>query len=209
MDPCLSEGLVPSPIKVDIKDEVHEPLSVAFTEAASVLSDDELPVCDLVALSEVNCENPMQSVESFQLDFPAIMTPLTNTTSHTPGEQDGLLTDDEDDCLAIYSGVNSPISSIGDVNSQVSASGIDSPDVLFMEYTPSSSKDTYLGNYPDPLQLSKNNRETKDDDDFEDDDDDDEEEEFKYTCKDCGMSFAKSELYEIHLSGEAQSQTLH
>lgn len=175
--------LAPSPIQVDIKDEVHEPLSISFTEPASVLSDDELPVCDLATLSP--CENPMQSVESD--DFPATMTPLTNTTS--PME---LLTDDdeekeeEDEDDGEY-----PISP--DPGSQ-SSSCIKSPEVLLMEYTPSSSRHNFpFALSPDPLQ------------DPHTDEDEEDEEEFKYKCKDCDMKFSKSELYEIHLSGHANN----
>lgn len=187
-----------SPLQVDIKEEVHEPLSVAFTEVASVLSDDELPVCDLLTLSP--CENPMQSVESE--DFPATMTPLTTTTVLTPTAtvSDGLLTDDEE---VDYYNMDSNLSIgtilspglLDSVSSTSSPAPIKSPEVLLLEYGSASSSQYY--EYPvdpDPLQTQDTEGE-----------DDEEEEEFKYKCKDCGMTFAKTELYEIHLSGHANN----
>lgn len=175
---------VPSPIKVDIKDEVHEPLSVAFTEAASVLSDDELPVCDLLTLSP--CENPMQSVESDI--FPDATTPLT-ITSPTAST---LLTDDEDE--GDFLDLQSPIYPNSD------SSVFKSPEVLLMEFTPSSSRHQHsFPATPDPLRSSRDSELD------EEEEDEEEEEEFKYKCKECGMRFAKTELYEIHLSGHANN----
>lgn len=176
--PCI----VPSPIKVDIKDEVHEPLSVAFTEAASVLSDDELPVCDLLTLSP--CENPMQSVESVHSDlFHSSLTPLTELVT-SPQVSDNLVTEDEredEDHMEEEEDIPSP------------GSFINSPQVLFMEYPPSTSHTPQWIHPDDPLEND------------DEDDEEEEEEEFKYTCKDCGMKFAKTELYEIHLSGHANN----
>ena len=169
----------PSPEQVDIKDEVHEPLSVALTEAASLITDDELPVADLLTLSP--CENPIKSVES--AGYTAILTPLS--TSY--GQDSPLVTEDE--------GAGDGGSSIVSPMSLEShgSSCIKSPEVLLLEFTPSTSG-SQSAILVDPLL----NRVSE-----EDDEEDEEEEEFKYKCKDCDMKFSKSELYEIHLSGHA------
>lgn len=177
----------PSPIQVDIKDEVHEPFSIAFTEAASVFSDDELPVCD-VMLTLSPCENPIQSVESstlFDVNAPATvettMTPLTT-----------ILTDDVDEEHREEDYTDSFRSPLTENDSDSSSIPTDS--VLLLDY-PSSSRHQRQYVSKDPL-----GEEVK----LENDSDEDEEE-FKYKCKDCGMKFAKTELYEIHLSGHANN----